>query len=121
MNVSELKDLADNLGSEDSEAHKRSAINRYYYFSHLMVRGIANSRGKYFTGDGSDHREVIDFLRRGLNRQGKADKLMALFENRKDADYDLTMQIDESDVRDSSDLAEDIRSSLHGILPDRYS
>lgn len=112
LNVEDLREIADALLAEDTEAHVRSAINRYYYYCHLRVRQV-NQRHRVaeFGDDRTDHRTAVRILQDlGLHTHGSM--LNRLLSIRGKADYDLGWRPEEHHVRTATTLVERLDKSI---------
>ena len=104
-------DLAEDL-RRDSEAQRRTAINRAYYAVFLRARNVASERHWIeLSESAADHSRVIRALRAHKNRAA-GDELGKLRASREIADYECDQHVSEEMVDDAIGLAQDIRARL---------
>ncbi len=107
-------DEADESKRPNSEALRRSAINRAYYSSHCRARIVLESKGVSFSSDGKAHFEVADKIKRYGGRDGRraGDDLFGLLDNRIKADYRNSVNNISNLTQASLIFARDIHSFL---------
>lgn len=95
------------------EARYRTSISRAYYAAHLVSRKKLESKGYSFSIDENIHWKVIDCMKKENYHIG--DMLFQLKRKRKDADYEVNINITNYMTNYSNNLAEAIIEGANTI------
>lgn len=109
----DLFNVGDSLypGGDPDEAHRRSAISRYYYGCHLLAARITSLEGD--RGDGT-HGEVINALRQRGARKLATD-MDDLRKNRNLCDYKIHKEFTHQQSRRLKNKAKKTKQGLHAL------